>query len=69
MLLNRPSAIIAPARTHPDVIILAIAARDEAKARSYAKKHGIPVVHSSYQGDDTRAGDLSEFVVDLNSYA
>ncbi|MCJ1250023.1 hypothetical protein MMC30_007249 [Trapelia coarctata] len=44
-----PSAIIAPAKTHPDVIISAIAARDEGKARSYAKKHGIPVVHSSYQ--------------------
>lgn len=62
-------AVIAPAKTHPDVIIAAVAARDEGKARAYAKKHGIPVVHGSYQGKSLRDGELSKSVTDLNSYA
>ncbi|RFU29927.1 hypothetical protein B7463_g6402, partial [Scytalidium lignicola] len=44
-----PMAIITPARSHPEVIIAAVAARDEKKAQAYAKKHGIPIVHKSYQ--------------------
>ena len=43
-------AFIIPAKTHPDVIVAAIAARDQKKAEAYAKKYGIPVVHKSYQG-------------------
>jgi hypothetical protein len=43
-------AIISPAKSHPEVVITAIAARDEKKAQAYAKKHGIPVVHKSYEG-------------------
>jgi predicted dehydrogenase len=43
-------AIISPAKSHPEVVIAAIAARDEKKGQAYAKKHGIPVVHKSYQG-------------------
>jgi len=43
-------AFIIPAKTHPDVVVAAIAARDQKKAEAYAKKHGIPVVHKSYQG-------------------
>ena len=43
-------AFIIPAKTHPDVIVAAVAARDQNKAEAYAKKHGIPVVHKSYQG-------------------
>jgi hypothetical protein len=43
-------ALIIPAKTHPDVIVAAVAARDQKKAEAYAKKHGIPVVHKSYQG-------------------
>jgi predicted dehydrogenase len=46
----RPLAIIGPAKSHPEVIIAAIAARDENKAQAYAKKHSIPVVFKSYQG-------------------
>jgi predicted dehydrogenase len=49
-VIDRPAAIILPAKSHPDVIIAAIAARDERKAQAYAKKHGIPKVHKSYQG-------------------
>lgn len=43
-------AFIIPAKTHPDVVVAAVAARDQKKAEAYAKKHGIPVVHKSYQG-------------------
>jgi predicted dehydrogenase len=47
-------AIISPAKSHPEVVIAAIAARDEKKAQAYAKKHGIPVVLKSYQGPSSR---------------
>jgi predicted dehydrogenase len=43
-------ALIGPAKSHPEVIIQAVAARDKAKAIAYAKKHGIPQVFDSYQG-------------------
>ncbi|KXJ96392.1 hypothetical protein Micbo1qcDRAFT_582 [Microdochium bolleyi] len=44
-----PHAIIHPARTHADIVIYAVAARDIGRARIFAAKHGIPVVKSSYQ--------------------
>ncbi|KAL2069596.1 hypothetical protein VTL71DRAFT_14275 [Oculimacula yallundae] len=44
-----PIAIINPAKSHPDVIIAAVAARDKKRATAYAKLHGIPIVHTSYQ--------------------
>ncbi|KAG4417295.1 hypothetical protein IFR04_009585 [Cadophora malorum] len=44
-----PLAVIGPAKSHPDVIIAAVAARDEKRAATYAKQHGIPIVHVSYQ--------------------
>jgi predicted dehydrogenase len=43
-------AVIQPARSHPEVIVAAVAARDVKRAEAYAKKHGIPIVHKSYQG-------------------
>lgn len=48
---KRPMALIIPAKTHPDVIVYSIAARDKARATAYAKKHGIPHVRDSYQGE------------------
>ncbi|KAH3910813.1 hypothetical protein HBI56_004410 [Parastagonospora nodorum] len=42
------TALIQPARSHPEVIIAAVAARDGKKAQAYAKKYGIPIVHKSY---------------------
>ena len=36
-----PFAIIDPAKSHPDVEVYAIAARDIAKAEKFAKKHRI----------------------------
>ncbi|KAI1846952.1 hypothetical protein JX266_006827 [Neoarthrinium moseri] len=44
-----PMALISPAKTHPDVKILAVAARNYDKAKAYAQKHGIPEVKASYQ--------------------
>jgi predicted dehydrogenase len=46
-------ALIWPAKTHPEVVILAVAARDKTKAENFAKKHGIPKAYSEsggYQG-------------------
>ncbi|WP_067701513.1 Gfo/Idh/MocA family protein [Nocardia jejuensis] len=44
-----PSSLIAPAGRNPDVVVAAIAARDGARARAYADKHGIAQVYDSYQ--------------------
>ncbi|KAI0855624.1 hypothetical protein F4860DRAFT_495807 [Xylaria cubensis] len=44
-----PIAIILPAKSHPDVVIQTVAARDLAKATAYAQKHGIPDVAKTYQ--------------------
>ena len=49
MTTIRSAAIIQPAQSHPEVIIAAIAARDQVKANAYAKKWDIPTVHTSYQ--------------------
>ncbi|KAL2869433.1 Gfo/Idh/MocA family protein [Aspergillus lucknowensis] len=43
------SVVIRPAKTHPEVIIQTIAARDKQRATDYARKHGIPQVHDSYE--------------------
>ncbi|PYH86650.1 NAD(P)-binding protein [Aspergillus uvarum CBS 121591] len=44
-----PNSVIVPAKSHPEVIIAAVAARDSDRAQQYAKTHDIPIVHSSYQ--------------------
>ncbi|KAJ5355382.1 dimeric dihydrodiol dehydrogenase [Penicillium cataractarum] len=44
-----PIALIAPAKAHSEVIIAAVAARDRTRAEAYAKKHNIPIVHSTYE--------------------
>jgi hypothetical protein len=46
-----PAALIMPARSHAEVIVVAVAARDKKKAETYAKRHGIPIVHDSYDGE------------------
>ncbi|KAF2467155.1 oxidoreductase domain-containing protein [Lindgomyces ingoldianus] len=43
-----PSALVTPAKSHPEVIVAAVAAREEKKAKAFAKKHGIPAVHLCY---------------------
>ena len=45
-------AFITPAKSHSDVIVAAVASRDLARAKAYAKKFDIPNVHGSYQGKE-----------------
>ncbi|POS78754.1 hypothetical protein DHEL01_v202848 [Diaporthe helianthi] len=40
---------ITPSKSHPEVIVYAVAARDRKRAVAYAKRHGIPEVRDSYQ--------------------
>ena len=49
-MIRRPDALISPAKSHPEVIIQAVAARDRQKAAEYARKHNIPQVMDSYDG-------------------
>lgn len=42
-------ALINPARSHPEVVIQAVAARDPEKAAAFAAKHGIQDVKPDYQ--------------------
>ncbi|MGH3409084.1 MAG: Gfo/Idh/MocA family protein [Streptosporangiaceae bacterium] len=44
-----PTALVRPARVVPEVVVTAVAAREPARAREFADKHGIPVVHDSYE--------------------
>ncbi len=44
-----PAALIKPARTNPEVEVRAVAARDRARAGAFAARHGIPVVHDTYE--------------------
>jgi predicted dehydrogenase len=44
-----PMALVRPARTVPGAEIVAVAARDRDRAEKFAKKHGIPTVHDSYE--------------------
>jgi predicted dehydrogenase len=44
-----PAAMIKPARNDERAVVTTVAARDRARADSYAAKHGIPHVHDSYR--------------------
>lgn len=44
-----PSALVRPARRVPEVTVAAVAARDPARARRFAARHGIARVHDSYE--------------------
>jgi predicted dehydrogenase len=44
-----PTALIKPAQRLPEVEVVAVAARDQEKAERFARKHGIPTVHRSYE--------------------
>lgn len=43
-----PNALLRPARQMSNIDVVAVAARDPAKARAFAAKHGIPQVYDSY---------------------
>ena len=44
-----PAALIKPARDNPEVVVVAVAARDGDRARAFATKHGIARAHASYE--------------------
>ncbi|TFK26201.1 NAD(P)-binding protein [Coprinopsis marcescibilis] len=44
-----PKALLIPALNHPEVEVYAVAARDEKRAKEFARKWNIPKVHASYQ--------------------
>ncbi|KAF9262879.1 NAD(P)-binding protein [Marasmius fiardii PR-910] len=44
-----PSALIKPSKTHPEVLLYAVAARDSARAEEYARTHGF---QKSYGGEN-----------------
>ncbi len=44
-----PAALINPARTNSRAEVVAVAARDRARAEQYASKHGIPHVYDTYE--------------------
>lgn len=46
-----PMALIIPAKSHPEVIVQAVAARNHDRAVAFATKHGIPEVKNSYEGN------------------
>lgn len=43
-----PKALIQPAELLESIEVCAVAARDPARARSFARRHGIPTVHETY---------------------
>ncbi len=43
-----PMALIRPARSVAEAEVVAVAARDAEKARAFARKHGLPRIHDSY---------------------
>jgi predicted dehydrogenase len=44
-----PAALVRPAAKRGDAVVVAVAARDRAKAERFAAKRGIPKVHDSYE--------------------
>ncbi|KAH7907630.1 hypothetical protein BJ138DRAFT_460302, partial [Hygrophoropsis aurantiaca] len=45
-----PAALITPAKSHADVVVFAVAARDIKRAEGYAKKYGIPKYYGGTTG-------------------
>src|SRR2546430_12233600 len=43
-----PNALIKPAREVPEVAVTAVAAREPVRAKAFAARHDIPVVHDGY---------------------
>lgn len=43
-------SLLTPAKSHPEIVIQAVAARDRNRAEEYAEANDIPEVKGSYQG-------------------
>lgn len=61
--LASPMALVIPGKSHPEVIVQAISARNRTRAEEFAKKHGIPDVRDSYQGTLTLNFDLVRILI------
>lgn len=44
------TAMINTAKSHPEVVIAAVASRDASRGEKYARKHSIPTVYSGADG-------------------
>lgn len=55
-----PQAIIVPARSHPEVVVYAVAARSLERAQKFARKHG---VEKAYGGPHGYQGAYSNYWV------
>ncbi|KAL1744172.1 hypothetical protein HDZ31DRAFT_82903 [Schizophyllum fasciatum] len=44
-----PPALVIPAKSHPEVVLKGLAARDRARAEKFAQTHGVEKVYDSYQ--------------------
>lgn len=58
LTLSSPLALLGPAKSHPEVIVQAVAARNRQKAETYAKANAIPEVKNSYQGESCKDPSL-----------
>ena len=47
--VHAPTTLITPARGNPEVVVAAVASRDNARATTFAAEHGIARVHDSYE--------------------
>ncbi|KAG6856221.1 hypothetical protein H0H87_006372 [Tephrocybe sp. NHM501043] len=56
-----PAAIIGPAKSHPETVLYAVAARDKARATAFAKRHGFAKAYggpNGYQGNAAHFNEL-----------
>ncbi|KAI5888287.1 NAD(P)-binding protein [Schizophyllum commune H4-8] len=44
-----PPALVIPAKSHPEVVLKGVAARDRARADAFARRHGVEHVYDSYE--------------------
>lgn len=51
LTIASPLALIIPSKSHPEVIIQAVSARDRQKAEAFANTHSIPEIKDTYQGE------------------
>ena len=47
--VHAPTTLITPARGNPEVVVAAVASRDNSRATTFAAEHGIARVHDSYE--------------------
>ncbi len=63
-----PGALIAPAKERDDVELVAVAARDPARAEAFSAAHGLPFTSASY-GELVARGDIDLVYVALHAGA